>query len=261
MSVSSFPRRLIGRGLYEGEKIMENEQLAPELEALTPEERALIAEGDTAPDAEPEQPAAEHIELRNDPAPILTAKAPDQAHATLARCAEFEEEASRRFEEGEITAREYRDFLQRAADAREQARWDQRKAELASEMTQQAQDRAWYSEVDRFMATTGVQIARSHSAKIAFDEHVKAVTADPANHRLSDRAQLDKAYKLFMQDVGGALGVAQRAAAYDAMGDQGGRAVGGSDFAALDRLAETDPMAYERAVARMSPEEVDLYGR
>jgi hypothetical protein len=40
-----------------------------------------------------------------------------------------------------------------------------------------------------------------------------------------------------------------------------GGGVGGSsrDFAALDRLASTDPMAYERAVGRLSPEQQEEY--
>ena len=44
-----------------------------ELAGLTPEERAALAEDDAPPAAEPEQPAAEQVELRHDPAPILTA--------------------------------------------------------------------------------------------------------------------------------------------------------------------------------------------
>jgi hypothetical protein len=80
-------------------------------------------------------------------------------------------------------------------------RWQQRKAELADDMKRQAEDRQWSAAVSDFMAGPGADIAKSRAALVAFDEFVKHVTADPANARLSDRAQLDKAFKLFNADM------------------------------------------------------------
>ncbi len=227
-----------------------------ELKDITAEERAALAEDD-APEAV-EESSVEQVDARHDPAPILKARALDNAAVILDRVVQFEEDLARQFEEGDIAARDYAEGLRRAAEKREEVRWAQRKAELASEFTETAQNNAWFREVDRFMSTTGAAIAKSEAAKIAFDEHVKAVTADPANQHLSDRAQLDMAFKLFKQDVGGALGAP---ALHQPVGQRHGQAdVGGGDYSALDRLADADPVAYEAALARMSPAERDRYG-
>jgi hypothetical protein len=85
---------------------------------------------------------------------------------------------------------------------------------------------------------------------------------DPANQRLSDRAQLEKARKAFMADFGdgfsGKAPVARQddwspAAEAESMGD-------GGKFAVLDRLAESDPRAFENAIGRLSREDQDRYG-
>ncbi|QGM96250.1 hypothetical protein [Methylocystis parvus] len=70
-------------------------------------------------------------------------------------------------------------------------------------------------------------------------------------------AQLEKADKLFVADFAAALG---GAAAHQPGGDGGRGDLGGGDYAALDRLADADPVAYEAALARMSPAERDRYG-
>ncbi|MCW2284936.1 hypothetical protein M2323_002937 [Rhodoblastus acidophilus] len=238
-----------------------NEQHTPdELLSLTHEERAALAEDDAPQQVtEPEQRDVEELELRQDVTPVLTA-APVAVADNLQRVAAFEDEAQRQFEDGQITSAQYRDALARAADAREQVRWAQRKAELANDMKRQAEDNQWSAAVTDFMATTGAKIANSRAALIAFDEHVKAVTSNAAYAHLSDRAQLEKAFKSFTDDLNGTMGLKQRAAAYD---DMGGRDGGGSgsarDFAALDRLASTDPMAYERAIGKLSPAEQEAY--
>lgn len=159
--------------------------------------------------------------------------------------------------DGEITAAEYRDGLRQAADAREELRWKQRKADLAREFTETAESNAWYSAVDKFMGTTGAGIAKNEAATIAFDQYVKKVTSDPANQKLSDRAQLEKAHKLFVADFGAAFG----GPAHQPAGDGGRGDLGGGKYAALDRLAESDPMAYERALAKMSDAEQAEYLR
>lgn len=229
-----------------------------DVQGLTEEERAALAEDD-APALEADKEAtAERVEFRAEPAPILNARAPDNAGAALDRVGAFEDQIERQFYDGEITSAVYRDGLRQAADAREELRWNQRKAELAREFTETAESNAWYSAVDEFMGTTGAGIAKNEAATIAFDQYVKKVTADPANQRLSDRAQLEKAHKLFMADFGPGFG---GAAAHQPAGDGGRGDLGGGKFAALDRLAEADPMGYERALAKMSDAEQAEYLR
>lgn len=101
------------------------------------------------------------------------------------------------------------------------------------------------------MAGPGKGIASSEAKKIAFDSYVKRVTGDSANARLSDRAQLEKAHKAFLADFGGSF---SRQAGKEASPS---RETGGSDFAAIDRL---EGLAYERAIAKMTPAEREAYG-
>jgi len=225
---------------------------------ITAEERAALTEDDAPTQADAEEAHAEALELRHDPAPALKARAPENAGAVLDRVGQFEDHIQRQFEDGEITAREYRGGLQQAADKREEVRWARRKADLAREMDEQAKEAAWYREVDRFLSTTGAAVAKNDMTKKAFDRYVQEVTADPANQHLSDRAQLEKAHKLFLADFGPAFGgtAAHQPGGGDARGD-----MGGGDYAALDRLLERDPAAYEAALARMSPAELERYGR
>jgi hypothetical protein len=125
-------------------------------------------------------------------------------------------------------------------------------------MDEQAKDGAWYREVDRFLSTTGAAVAKNEMTKTAFDRYVRAVTADPANQHLSDRAQLEKAHKLFVSDFGAAsFGAGAHQPASDGARDD----MGGGRFAALDRLAEADPMAYEQAYAKLSEAEQAAYLR
>lgn len=199
--------------------------------------------------------------MRHDPAPILRARTPDSAAAVLDRISQFESDVERRFYDGELNAREYRDGLRQVSEAREEVRWKQRKADLAREFTETAESNAWYSAVDGFMSTTGAGIAKNEAATIAFDQYVKKVTADPANQKLSDRAQLEKAHKLFVADFGPAFGGKSETPAPKPAGDGGRSDLGGGKFAALDRLAESDPMGYERALAKMSDAEQAEYLR
>lgn len=229
-----------------------------DVQGLTEEERAALAEDDASAPVADEEAAAEAVEFRADPAPILNARAPENASAVLNRVGAFEDNIERQFYDGEITAREYRDGLRQAAEAREEVRWSQRKAELATEMDEQAKEAAWFREVDRFLSTTGAAVAKNDMTKTAFDRYVREVTADPANQHLSDRAQLEKAHKLFMADFGPGFG---GAAAHQPAGDGGRGDLGGGKFAALDRLAEADPMGYERALAKMSDAEQAEYLR
>ena len=235
------------------------------------EDKAEAAKPDDKPDAEAatEEQAAEI-------APPLRAHPPEDAAAKLAAIGTDEEALSTRFDEGDITAKEFRDGLNALAERREEIRWNQRKAELAGEMTKQAQDNAWESDVREFFAGPAAHIAKSRAALIAFDEHVKAVTGDAANAKLSNRAQLDKALKSFQADIGEAFSVKPQAA-------QEGRqeapprkarevpptlgrvpaaeleSTDGGKYAALDRLATSNPEAYERAFLKLSASEREEY--
>jgi len=225
----------------------EERKLALELEAeLQAEEKAAQ---DPAPRKEPEPD--QEPELRRDPSPAFHVQIPHDAAERLAELSQARADVVRMFEDGEITAREYSDGLERISDRREDIKTRQRMASAAKESHERALDSEWRSNVDRFMAGAGKNIkARGEAAMIAFDSYVQKVTGDAANSRLSDRAQLAKAHKAFLADFGGSFG-----------GDTSSAHVnGGSDFAALDRLAESNPREFERRVAGMTDDEREAYG-
>lgn len=273
------------------------------MEALTDEERAEInaagaeetateasAEGegdetkgaDTKAEAESAEQAAQSGETdqQNDDdladpiLPPLRAKAPDNADELMSQLAQEEEALAQKFDDGDITAREYRDSINKLNDQRDEIKWATREANLASKMQRQAEENAWHKDVQDFMTTTAAHITKSKAAMVAFDEVVKNVTADPANANLSNRAQLDKAFKVYNDEMAAAFGVKpqdqQPAAKAPAPAPKAARNIpptlarvpaaesenlDGGKFANLDRLAAMDPAAYEAAVAKMSEAE------
>lgn len=216
--------------------------------------------------------AAEHA----DPIlPPLRAKAPDNADELMSQLSQEEEALAQKFDDGDITAREYRDSVAKLNEQRDEIKWATREANLASKMQRQAEENAWHKDVQDFMTTTAVNITKSHAAMVAFDEVVKKVTADPANANISNRAQLDKAFKLYNDEMAAAFGVKPQDQKPAAKSDQApapkaqrnipptlarvpaaeSENLDGGKFANLDRLSAMDPAAYEAAVAKMSEAE------
>lgn len=226
-----------------------------DMAGLTEAERAALADdGDET--NEVNEPDAEPTELRADPLPLLNVRAPENAGEVLSQLAYAEAEFQRQFEEGDITGREYAEGISKLSEQRDEVRWSQRKAELANEMVETAKASQWNCEVESFMTTTAKDItAKGEPALLAFDAIVKKVTADPANQRLSDRAQLEKARREFLADFGPAF---DGQSAHEEPASYGGG--GGDKFAQLDRLMERDPLAYEEAIGRLSDAERRAYG-
>lgn len=225
---------------------------------LSAEERAALAESDDdAPaieaaddvDAElPEQDGGESY------APLLTVKEIPQAGAALSALDEREAILQTKFDEGEITSGEMAAGLREIEKHRGEITWAQRKNELARDMAQTHDDEQWNKAVRSFMSKEGATIAKNETMALAFDAHVRKVTGDSANAGLSFRKQLSKAKKLFDADVA--------RAGFSVDGGSGGSntASGGStNFAALDRLADSDPAKFERAFAKLSSAEQQEY--
>lgn len=240
-------------------------------EAVDPPSETQPTEGQaTVPDNE--------LEIAQEIAPPLRAQAPDNAAELLEGLNQQQEALAAKFDDGDITAKEYREELERLAAQREEIRWTQRKAELSAEMLDNAKREAWNKEVNEFMTSgPGAAIARSQGQMVAFDNIVRQVTADPANQSLSDRAQLHKAFRLYKEDMQRTYGVDLDAGATQTQqqaqkpaAERQPRAVVPTlanvpasepetleqgKFTALDRLAATDPLAFEKAISRMTEAE------
>jgi hypothetical protein len=232
------------------------------LNALTPEERAALADEPAAAEGEATEQTSPEPEYRSDPAPVLVAQPIENASDLLRQLAAAEENLASQFEDGDITSREYRDGMARLSEDRDEIKWATRKAHLANEIRETAERAAWHREVNAFMTKgPGAHLTKSHGAMVAFDEVVKKVTADPANERLSDRAQLEKAFKIYQADMARAgFGATDQLETARALGDMGGGR-GGVDFGSIDAMISRGDLAgVERALAGMSREERDAYG-
>jgi hypothetical protein len=219
-------------------------------------------------------------ETAENPAPPLRAVVPKDAKERLETLEADEAKLEDQFNDGDITAKEYRTGLRKIEDERKDVEWAVKKAELATEMQREAIDNLWEKDVGDFMRTTAAPIAKSETLLTAFDVHVKRVTGDPENGKLSNRAMLAKAYKDFQAELAPLTGKS------DAPDPKGGKASDpqpekrrpgvpptlarvpaaeledtgdGGRFAALDRLADENPVAYEKALAAMSPAEQAAY--
>lgn len=228
--------------------MLTKEAVAERDDDMTPEERAALAEDD-APQAAAHE--ADEEELRARPVAPFAAAAPPDADAHLKIVADYEARAEQMFEDGDISASEYRQAMREVADKRDELKWAKHKADLADQMQKQAEDRAWSKAVREFMSGPGAAINKNEAMKRAFDGYVQAVTGDAANAHLSDKAQLAKAHRLFLADM------AAQGVQFGAL--PGARDAGSTDFAQIDRMIDSDPLRAEEALARMSPEEVERY--
>ena len=235
-----------------------NIEEAHALAGLTEAERRLAA-GDE-PTLEPEP--APTPELRQEIHVPLEVDVPPNAREILAEIQRQRDLLAQAFDEGDLTTAEYRQQIDRVAAEQERISWQLRKAELAQDMRATAERASWKREVQDFMTTgPGARIAASQTQMTAFDAIVRQVTADPANQNLSDRAQLERAWRVYQQDTA-RIGLATDAyETASALGNMGGGYVDTGQFAILDQMAARgDVDGIEKALALMSPAERDRYG-
>jgi hypothetical protein len=206
---------------------------------LTPDE--LDALGEQTHSTVPAEHVDEIERIDSVPPPLLRAEALD-AGPLLAELASHQDAWAARFDDGDITAKEYAAGLERLADKREEIRWTSRKAELANEMAESQRFNQWAGAVKDFMETTGKQIATNGPLLVAFDAEVRKAHADPANRGLSDKAILAKAHRKFRNDLDTTFGRSETSM--------------GGGHVSLDKLG---PIELEDALLHMTPEERQAY--
>lgn len=186
--------------------------------------------------------------------PLLQVREVPRADEALAALDDKEAELNTKFDEGEITSGELASGLREIGKHRSEIEWAQRKNDLAETMQRDHEDARWNAAVKDFLKGPGAAIAKNESMALAFDTHVRKVTADPANANLSFHKQLEKAHKLFTDDI------ARSGYSLD-RGFDNDMASGGSsaDFAALDRLADSNPRKFEIEFAKLSPSDQASY--
>lgn len=279
-----------------------------ELDFLTPEERAALRaeeEGaDSAPEdtdaPEPTDPAmdapdedVDGAEVPDEEAPSAPARpspatpsrtkadvrppealapptqAPADAYARLDALHIRKAEMIQRFEDGEMTARQFTAVLAMLDQEAETLRLSQFKDRLMRELADQQREQAWRADVAAFVAAHP-DVRRNEVLWHAFDLVVRQVTADAADSGESNQDQLARAYQLWSEHLGLTPSraaekvarterripptLAKAPAARMADTDE-------NRWSALDRLATLDPDAYEQRLARMSAAELKDYER
>lgn len=219
------------------------------------------------PAAEPEQPAAS----APPPVNVPLIRAEDTAAAT-ARLEAIDTEAdtlATRFDDGEMTAKEYGAAIKALEAERRDLDWSVRKAALSAEVEEQQATKAWFTSVSEFVATH-TEIKPGTLRWNAFDTAVRMVTSDEANASLTNAKKLEKAYAMLTAEFGGgpapaaskAAALPPRPALPPSLANIPASAVNNADdgrYANLDRLMDTDPMGYEAAMAKMSEADQAAY--
>lgn len=235
-------------------------------------------DADAAPEPKPAAAAQDPAEPAQDApeaptVPLIRAEDTSAATARLAAIDTEAENLSTRFDDGDMTAKEYAAALQKLEAERRDLDWSLRKASLAAEVVEQQATQAWFGAVNEFLAEHP-EIKGNKLTYASFDLAVREVTGDEAHAALTSRQKLAKAYEAWSTAFGIKPAGKPAPAAQERPAAPPRRAMPPSlanlpaadvtsvedgKYAALDRLAETNPLAFEAAMERMSDAERDAY--
>lgn len=217
----------------------------------------------------------EPTQARVNPAPLFNAELPEDVQGKLDAIEAERNKLSERFDDGELTSKEFMAESRKLDRQESELDWQVRKAQLAEETVRAQQENSWFANVQDF-AKAHPELRKDEETWNSFDPFVRFITANPANQGLTDQQQLDKAYALWKADRGETVEPAKpgpkkdekpsnakpprevppllgKVPAADANDIEDGK------YAHLDRLASSDPLAYEAALAKMPQHEVDAY--
>lgn len=245
------------------------------------------AEADAAAKAaeEQEQPGRDDGEAVEEPqqaptVPLIRGEKPADYDKQMAAIDTREDELVEKFEDGDLTTREYNAELRKLNDERGNLKWQAQKAELAQETSAAQAEAHWYGAVDVFFQAHP-EIQANQTRLDAFDSIVRKFTAETMNAgKTPGAADLAKAYKQWAEDLGIQPVTKEDQPQQQEQAKQQHQAkprnvpptlakvpaadatdVENSKFASLDRLADTDPLKYQEAIDRLSATERDQYNQ
>lgn len=177
-----------------------------------------------------------------------------------------------KFDDGELTAKEMRAELERLNKAERQLEFQVHEAQLAAKMEEQSRMNAWVAQANAFAKEHGY--ADNQRKYFMLDQEVRAIAATPDGAKLSGAQILEQAHKNLVE-AGIATPKAAPAAAKPAAKGKAPAPdlppnlarvpaadvddAAGGQWADLDRLATTNPIAYEAKLAAMSDADRDRY--
>lgn len=206
-------------------------------------------------------------------APILVVNAPEDADSKLTDIATKKEELLAKFDDGDITTKEYQAELDALNKQEREIEWGVEKAKLASEMEAQRQANDWKATVDNFIRENPrYSPEKAPSMYQLLDIEVRRVAGTDEFKNRSDSAAgreiLAKAHENIAKDLGFEAKPNKQKApgakpnlppnlanvpAADTNDTNGGK------YAVLDRMASSDPIAYEEALMKLPEAERNAY--
>ena len=210
------------------------------------------------------------------PTPLLKTDAPDPAK--VAELDTREEQVVAAFDAGDMSAAEFRKAMKAIDTERRDLDWAQREAELAKKLTEGEQLRQWQADCAAFMAAPGheryntspllYQVLNNAVVEIANSEEAKNLSGPEILEKAHERVQAELGLKDAKDAAGEGKGegkdggkkpAEQRQVQTRELPPTIGKLpasdptdTGESRFKALERLAESDPLAYEAALAKLS---------
>lgn len=217
------------------------------------------------------EPATTTVEAQQS-APILVAPPLEDATAKLTEIETQKDALLNQFDDGDITMREYQQKVAELDKSMRAIERAQDRAELAAQMDQQRLQNDWNATCNAFVESNAIYKDNPRLYK-ALDAEVRELASKPETAQWSGQKFLDEAHK----NLSEAFGLAKAAPASDKPGDKQQRQqrelppnlakvpaanvedTNGGRFAVLDRLANSDPIAYEETINKMSQQERDAY--
>lgn len=276
----------------------DSEHQEVDLEQVAAQQQQQEEEQDTDPDKKPDpgkdgKPEEQQQEEQQDqqeqqkaqqpeapvPQPVFKPVATEELKAKYDDIDKREEELIEKFEEGELTTREYNAQLRALNKERGDLDWLQRKDELNRESVEQMVVRQWADDVNAFLPKHP-EISENEENWNSFDVVLRQVTAvRMAEGKPYGTPELERAYRIWADERGiappkpaneepqqkkqeqqpkqqKALDIPPTLAKVPAAAPED---TDDGKFAALDRLAESDPQKYQETIARMSADEYDAY--
>lgn len=248
-----------------------DEQAEQEAAAAAEAEAAKQAAEAAAADAKPgeaEQPAAKAEPTSQQQAPILVAQAPEDAEARLTEISAKKDELLEKFDNGDVTAREYQKELDALNKQERTIEADLFEARMAQKLETQRLQNEWNATCAAFVDANPVYKDNQRLYR-ALDAEVRELASKPETSNWSGQKFLEEAHKALAKDFN--LPTAGKSApppvaprrdlppnlakvpSAEVEDTSGGR------YAVLDRMAASDPLGYEEALAKMSDAERNAY--
>lgn len=215
------------------------------------------------------------------PQPVFKPVATEDLKAKYEDIDQREKDLVNKFEEGDLTTQEYNTQLRALIEERGDLKWQERKAELNRESVEQQIERQWQADVKAF-GERHPEIWNNEEDFKALDLLVQSITRAKAEQGLPyGTDDLERAYRIWADERGiAAPKPAKETQQQEQQQEQQPQkqqkqldlpptlakvpAAAPEDtddgkYAALDRLADSDPQKYQEAIARMSQDEYAAY--